>query len=188
MKGHIECLVCGNKWDWVDCLSFRRCECGNLYVIGHSDAENTLLRNEIDYRLSNMGFDTRNIMLMIPIRALWTAIDGIDCRPCIHSDTGAEKEKERKDKKGNDACRRACANCGAELQEVQPGKWQCSPGCNLANEYNRLITSLVALTGESGDYLRARIKEIAGTTLFSRTEVAKLCLECMRRRRPLPWD
>lgn len=30
----IQCPICGKEWEWIDEHSFRRCECGNLYVIG----------------------------------------------------------------------------------------------------------------------------------------------------------
>ena len=34
-RGSIECLVCGDYWEWINEHSFHVCKCGNLYVIGH---------------------------------------------------------------------------------------------------------------------------------------------------------
>lgn len=38
------------------------------------------LRNKIDFRLRYMGFDTRDVMLRVPLQAVWTAIEELDRR------------------------------------------------------------------------------------------------------------
>lgn len=37
-------------------------------------------KDEIDYRLRYMGFDTRDVMLLVPLQAVWAAVEGLDNR------------------------------------------------------------------------------------------------------------
>ncbi len=39
-----------------------------------------ILRREIEDRLRLMGFDVRDVMLRLPLQAIWTAIEELDVR------------------------------------------------------------------------------------------------------------
>lgn len=57
-------------------------------------------RDEIDYRLRYMGFDTRDVMGYVPLQAVWAAVEGLDGQ--LSNRLGLDKWQEFL---GNDAGR-----------------------------------------------------------------------------------
>ena len=57
-----------------------------------------LIREEIEFHLFWMGFDTSNVLLMIPLQAVWTAVEEVDRQ--LFSADSKEELNESLEQKG----------------------------------------------------------------------------------------